>query len=54
MSKEILEVVHESSKDLYEEPPEFWSRLLSGIRPERPELLPSVALQQDQDHGCTH
>ena len=34
--------IYRSSKDLYEKPPEFWSRLLSGIRPERPEKLPSV------------
>ena len=35
--------IYRGSKDLYDEPLEFWSRILSGIRPERPELLPSVA-----------
>ena len=34
--------IYRGSKDLYDEPLEFWSRILSGIRPERPELLPSV------------
>ena len=40
--------IYRSSKDLYEEPPEFWSRLLSGIRPERPDKLLSVT---QHDHS---
>ena len=35
--------IYRGSKDLYDDPLEFWSRILSAIRPERPELLPSVA-----------
>ena len=41
--------IYRGSKDLYDEPLEFWSRILSGIRPERPELLPSVA---QYDHSA--
>ena len=41
--------IYRGSKDLYDEPLEFWSRILSGIRPERPELLPSVT---QYDHSA--
>ena len=41
--------IYRSSKDLYEEPPEFWSRVLSGIRPERPDKLPNVT---QYDHSA--
>ena len=34
--------IYRSSSDLYDEPQEFWSRLFSGIRPEKTERLPSV------------
>ena len=34
--------MYRASKNLCDERPEFWARLFAGIRPERPELLPSV------------
>ena len=35
--------MYRASKNLCDERPEFWSRLFAGIRPERQEMLPSVA-----------
>ena len=35
--------MYRASKNLCDERPEFWSRLFAGLRPERQEMLPSVA-----------
>ena len=35
--------MYRALKNLCDERPEFWSRLFAGIRPERQEMLPSVA-----------
>ena len=37
--------MYRASKNLCAERPEFWSRLFSGIRPERSEMLPSDAVR---------
>ena len=40
--RKTSEIYRRSEDDIYDEPQEFWSRLFSGIRPERIEKLPNV------------